>query len=171
MGAGYIDVIKGNEGEIKTVFGDNELQQRGVDSSSTLDAAQKADLVQRLAGREKCVVVLTGKTDYVSDGGRTFCISNGNQLLGRVTGTGCCLGTTISAYVAVHPQDKLVAVVAGILHFEIAAELAISTAAAKNVRGPGTFVPAFIDELANLAEDTVKGDLGWLKLASVSRVS
>ncbi|KAH6624904.1 Hydroxyethylthiazole kinase family-domain-containing protein [Chaetomium sp. MPI-SDFR-AT-0129] len=183
LSSGYLDVIKGNEGEIKTVFNsstsgstsgqaqEQEEQQRGVDSSSTLDATQKAQLVRALAAREKNVVVLTGKTDFVSDGTRTFAIDNGHAYLGMVTGTGCTLGTTISAAIAsrraVGGVDRLVAVIAAILHFEIAAEIA---AVRPEVRGPGTFVPAFLDELYLIRQATVKGDLTWLEKAKVKKV-
>lgn len=53
MAGGYFDVIKGNEGEIKTVSGESGVQQRGVDSGdSTLSPAEKAQLVKKLAARE-----------------------------------------------------------------------------------------------------------------------
>jgi thiamine-phosphate diphosphorylase/hydroxyethylthiazole kinase len=48
LAAGYFDVIKGNEGEIKTVFG-SVVQQKGVDSgTSTLSHAEKATMVRDL---------------------------------------------------------------------------------------------------------------------------
>lgn len=167
MANGYLDVIKGNEGEIKTVFGSSQEQQRGVDSSSTLDASQKAKLVKELAAREKNVVVMTGKTDFVSDGVRTFAIDNGHEYLGMVTGTGCTLGTTISAAIASRKTDRLVAVIAAILHFEIAAEVAASR---PEVRGPGSFVPAFLDELYLIRQATASNDLSWLRRAKIRSV-
>ncbi|OHF00133.1 hydroxyethylthiazole kinase [Colletotrichum orchidophilum] len=171
LAGGYLDLIKGNEGEIATVYGGGEVQeqQKGVDSSSTLGPAQKAALVRDLARRERNVVLMTGKTDYVSDGTRTFSVDNGHELLGQVTGTGCVLGTTVSAMLAVSASghDKLLAVVAGLLHFEIAAEWA---AVRPDVQGPGTFVPAFLDELARVRRLTVEGDLKWLQGAKVKAV-
>lgn len=168
MANGYLDVIKGNEGEIKTVFGNSgEQQQRGVDSTSTLDAAQKAKLVRELAAREKNVVVMTGKTDFISDGERTFAVDNGHEYLGLVTGTGCTLGTAISAAVASRPPDRLAAVIAAMLHFEIAAELA---AVRPEVRGPGTFVPAFLDELYRIRRATADGNLAWLQNAKLQKI-
>ncbi|KAG8166042.1 hypothetical protein KVR01_004594 [Diaporthe batatas] len=167
LSAGYIDVIKGNESEIKTVWasGNNSAghteSQRGVDSSSTLSDQDKAHLVRALAAREQAVVVMTGKTDVISDGVRVVANQNGHEYLGMVTGTGCTLGTTISAFVAACPPggDMLAYVVAGTLLFEIAAEQA---AAEHSVRGPGTFVPAFLDALYRIRTATVAGDLGWL---------
>ncbi|KAK5664180.1 hypothetical protein OQA88_396 [Cercophora sp. LCS_1] len=168
MASGFFSVIKGNEGEIKVVYGsgDDTTQQRGVDSSSTLSDAEKAGLVKALAARERTVVVMTGKSDYVSDGMEVYRIDNGHGYLGEVTGTGCVLGTAISAAVAVRPgdlQERLRAAVAVMLQFEIAAELA---AGREEVRGPGTFVSAFIDELVRIRE----GDGEWTGRARVVRV-
>ncbi|CAN8096277.1 unnamed protein product [Discula destructiva] len=172
LSAGYIDVIKGNESEIKTVFGSSsggEETQRGVDSSSTLSPAEKATLVRELALREQAIVVMTGKTDLVSDGRQVFAIANGHEYLGAITGTGCTLGTTVSAMVAAceEPEQRMAAVVAGILLFEIAAE----TAAQKEcVEGPGSFVPAFLDSLYRLRTRTANGDSAWLAAARVTLV-
>lgn len=168
MAAGYFDVIKGNEGEIKTVFG-AIVQQRGVDSgASTSSDLEKATLVRDLARRERNVVVMTGATDYISDGERTYAISNGHELLGRITGSGCVLGTIISIMLAVSRGDKLLAALAGLLHYEIAAELA---AKREDVKGPGTFVPALIDELYNLQKATSEGYGKWLGIAKVKAVT
>lgn len=170
LAAGYIDVIKGNESEIKTVFGAGDTEgQRGVDSSSTLSDAEKAQLVRALAAREQAVVVMTGKTDTISDGSRVVAVRNGHPYLGMITGTGCTLGTTISAMVAACPEggDRLAAVLAGILLFEIAAERA---AAETKVQGPGTFVPAFLDSLCRVRVDTAAEDVRWLAEESISVV-
>ena len=54
LGAGYFDVIKGNENEILAVQGEGSIQQKGVDSSqSTLGDADKANIVKKLAQRER----------------------------------------------------------------------------------------------------------------------
>ncbi|KAJ9639333.1 thiamine biosynthetic bifunctional enzyme [Coniosporium tulheliwenetii] len=125
MAGGYFDLIKGNEGEIKTVSGTSGVQQRGVDSgASTLGLQEKAALVARTAARERNIILMTGKTDLISDGTRTFAISNGHEYLGEITGSGCTLGTTVAAFMAVHREDKLLAAIAGILMYEIAAERA-----------------------------------------------
>jgi len=167
MAGGYFDVIKGNEGEIRTVFG-SVVQQKGVDSgASTLTDIERATLVRDLALRERTVVVMTGAIDYLSDGERTYSIHNGHELLGKITGSGCVLGTTISIMLAVCREDKLLAALAGLLHYEIAAEQA---AAREDVKGPGTFVPALIDEIYNIQKATSEDKLAWLGKAKVSSV-
>ena len=176
MNAGYLDIIKGNEGEIQTIHTmahplRHVNQQRGVDSDSTLTTEQKAAIVSSLARAERNIVLMTGKADVVSDGTLTFAVENGHEVMGRVTGTGCVLGTTVSVFVAAYDGGsasnggRLAAVVAALVVFGVAGERAAERAA-----GPGSFVPAFIDELDRIRRESVSGDMSWLKLARVTRV-
>lgn len=170
LSGGYIDVLKGNQSEILSCLpGGSKIQQRGVDSGSNGQSVQElASAIKELAKLRRHVVVMTGKTDLITAGETVFAVDNGHEYLSMVTGTGCCLGTTISAMIAAHPNDKLAAVISGILLYGIAAELA---AKRDDVKGPGTFVPAFIDELYNVRKATVNGDTEWLKRASVSVIA
>ena len=167
MSNGYFDVIKGNENEIRTVLGESMGQQKGVDSgASTSEEAEKVRLAKQLAARERNIVLMTGKTDYLSDGERTYAIKNGHAYLGNITGSGCTLGTNIAAFLAVHKEDRLLAALAG-MTYEIAAEQA---AARDDVKGPGTFVPAFLDQLYLIAADASQDDSEWLKAAKVEKL-
>ena len=168
MSSGYFHVIKGNENEIKTVLGESTNQQKGVDSGgSTSDEREKVRVVNTLAARERNVVLMTGEIDYLSDGERTYTINNGHPYLGSITGSGCTVGTTIASFLAVHREDVLLAAMAGILMYEIAAERA---ALREDVKGPGTFVPAFLDQLYLLAADASQDDHEWLKAAKVKKL-
>ncbi|KAI1164260.1 Hydroxyethylthiazole kinase family-domain-containing protein [Nemania serpens] len=166
LGGGYVDVLKGNRSEILSCLpGSSAAQQRGVDSADgEVDMRELASAMRRLALLRKSIVVVTGKTDYVTAGQQIFTVNNGHQYLGMVTGTGCCLGTTISAMIAAYPHDKLAATIAALVHYNIAAERA---AGRDDVRGPGSFVPAFLDELRTVREFTVEGYSGWLEDAAV----
>ena len=169
VSSGYFDVIKGNENEIKTVLGESQGQQKGVDSgASTSTEEEKVRLVKELAKRERNVILMTGKIDYISDGDRTLRILNGHPFLGKITGSGCTLGTTIAAFLAVHKEDKLLAALAGILMFEIAAEQA---ARQKDVNGPGTFVPAFLDQLSLIADNASHNTFDWLDAVNVQQLT
>ncbi|KAF1964169.1 TMP-TENI-domain-containing protein [Bimuria novae-zelandiae CBS 107.79] len=181
LASGYFTLIKGNEREILavaqasgfTVVAKKEAgQQRGVDSGDAIyTLEQRAYIVSRVASRERNVVLMTGATDVISDGQRTYAISNGHSYLGMVTGSGCTLGTTISAYMSASPEDKLMAAVAGILHYEMAAEAA---ARRVDVQGPGTFIPAFIDELYRRRMDIVEEKIqamDGLKVEPLSNVA
>jgi thiamine-phosphate diphosphorylase/hydroxyethylthiazole kinase len=166
MAAGYFDLIKGNEGEIKTVAGTSGAeQQKGVDSGpSTSSLSEKISIVKTLASQEGNIVLMTGVTDILSDGETTVVIENGHKYLGNITGSGCTLGTTLTAFLAAHRNDKFMAILTGILMFEIAAERASKR---EEVRGPGTFVSAFLDELYAMRE----GEAGeWWVDAKVKEV-
>lgn len=156
LSAGFFSVIKGNEGEIGAVVGSSgATQQRGVDSGpSTSTHEQKIQTVQDLANREHAIILMTGATDYLSDGTRTLTIANGSPYLGKITGAGCALGAVIASYNACFREDKLLATLAGLLHYEIAAERAQDR---PEVRGPGSFIPAFLDELFLLGEEVRDG--------------
>ena len=168
MSCGYFDLIKGNENEITTVLGESVVQQKGVDSGKSASTdTDKARLVKKLAARERTVILMTGATDLLSDGHRTYAISNGDAYLGRITGSGCTLGTTIAAFLAVHREDKLLAALAGVLMYEIASERA---AMREDVKGPGTFVPAFLDELSAIAGEAGSSDVGWMQWVKVQVV-
>lgn len=168
MENGYFDLIKGNENEITTVLGESVVQQKGVDTgASTTNESAKVQLVKRLAARERNVVLMTGKTDYLSDGERTYAIGNGHGYLGNITGSGCTLGTTIASFLAVHREDKLLAALAGILMYEIAAEHA---GRREDVKGPGTFVPAFLDQLYRIAQSASEDEAEWLQAARVEKL-
>ncbi|KAJ5386869.1 hypothetical protein N7509_009410 [Penicillium cosmopolitanum] len=159
MAGGYFDLIKGNEGEIRQAWGSSGVQQRGVDSGpSTLDGQQKARLARDLARRERNVVLMTGAVDYLSDGERVIAVENGHPFLGQVTGTGCAVGSISGCFLTAHRSDRLLAVLSGILMYEIAAENAASK---EYVRGPGSFVPAFLDELYAIRTAAGKGDDSW----------
>ncbi|RAL63691.1 hypothetical protein DID88_003734 [Monilinia fructigena] len=166
LASGYFDAIKGNEGEIKDAISGSLIQQRGVDSgASTLTPMEKAIIVRDLALRERNVVVMTGMIDILSDGVRTLAVSNGHEILGRITGSGCVLGTIISAMLAVNRGDKLLAVLSALLLYEIAAEIAVIR---DDVKGPGTFVPALIDELYIIQKANSQGDLRWLERSALT---
>jgi len=113
-----------------------------------------------------CIVLLSGPTDYLSDGSTVIRLSNGHELLGQITGSGCVLGTAITAFCGAASMetsdsqegslvkgDMFLAAAAGTLALTIAAQHA---AAQKEVCGPGTFLPALIDALAMLMPTTVE---------------
>lgn len=54
MTGGYFDVIKGNEGELKQIWGKATARQQGVDSGpSTMNNREKARMVRDLAQKER----------------------------------------------------------------------------------------------------------------------
>ncbi|KAI5822082.1 HK-domain-containing protein [Schizophyllum commune Tattone D] len=185
LDAFQISVLKGNAGELAAVAGSNEVRAKGVDSAGP-GFADPAGFVRGLARKEKTTTLLTGPIDYLSDGTRAVKISNGHHILGRVTGSGCMLGSLVATYCAAAAHvadadaaessgtsatvdgeltragsaadtvrgDMLVGALAGVLVLSIAAEKAVARG---DVYGPGTFLPALMDEVAHLQPEEVRG--------------
>lgn len=94
-----ITLLKGNAAELSSIGGLTEVSSRGVDSGSG-SLSDPVGLVKKLALKERCLVLLTGKTDFLSDGKLVVSIHNGHPLLGKITGSGCALGVTVAAGMA-----------------------------------------------------------------------
>ncbi|KAF7321262.1 TMP-TENI-domain-containing protein [Mycena kentingensis (nom. inval.)] len=159
-------VIKGNAGELAALAGSTEASGRGVDSLGGFK--NPADFVRNLANKEHCVVVLTGETDYISDGERVVSIENGDPLLGKITGSGCMLGSCIAAFCAAANKtataeddasrltqkgDFFSAAVGAVLTLTVASERAVKSG---KVNGMGSFLPALIDAVSQLRSEDVR---------------
>ena len=90
------------------------------------------------------IVALSGKIDRVCAERRTCDVDLGHPLMRRVTAMGCALGAVIAAFIAAS-EDRFAAVCAAVHVFSAAGSLAGAGA-----RGPGGFVPAFLDGLFSL---------------------
>jgi hydroxyethylthiazole kinase len=142
-----IAVVRGNAAEVATLAG-REAEIRGVESMGT--QGPSADLAREAARTLGCVVAVTGPTDHVSDGERVVAISNGHELLGTVSGTGCMSTAVTGSFLAVKPAEPLEAAAEALATFGVAGE-----DAAREARGPGTFHAALYDALYNLDPDTL----------------
>jgi hydroxyethylthiazole kinase len=139
-------IVRGNASEIRALAYD-ERSTRGVDSASQPeDAAEAADALCRRYG---CVVVASGAVDLISSGGMTGRVFNGHAMMPKVTGMGCTASALAGAFAAVNPSAREAAVNAMAV-MGIAGELA-----ADHARGPGTFVPHFLDALYLLNESDI----------------
>ncbi|KAJ2852333.1 thiamine biosynthetic bifunctional enzyme [Coemansia brasiliensis] len=152
-----VSVIKGNAGEIGKLAGSKEVQMRGVDAVGSGFACPEK-IAQQVALRHRCVVVMTGAEDYVSDGINTFVVQNGHKMQGQITGSGCMVGTAIGTFMhaALACKAPLVGALVGIVAINLAAEHA---ARRPDVRGPGTFRAAFIDEMHNLTLEQFQAEM------------
>ncbi|WP_428377656.1 hydroxyethylthiazole kinase [Lichenicoccus sp.] len=147
-------VVRGNASEIialarqaGAVQGGAASGGRGVDSTAPAEAA--LDAAKALAAALRCVVVVSGATDYVTDGLRTIGVNNGHPMMSRVTGLGCTATALIGACLAVTP-DTLTACVAGMVFTGLAGEMAAELAP-----GPGSLQGGLIDALYLMDADLV----------------
>ncbi|MXQ53360.1 hydroxyethylthiazole kinase [Shimazuella alba] len=96
-------VIRGNASEIATLCGFRE--GKGVDAIDT-ELKQFIPQVRKLAKQLQTVIAVSGEVDYITDGTQEAQITNGTELLTKVTGTGCmttaligcCLGAGIPPF-------------------------------------------------------------------------
>ncbi|KAI8854180.1 putative thiamine biosynthetic bifunctional enzyme [Chytridium lagenaria] len=155
-----ISIVKGNAGEIGSIFGSDAVKSRGVDSEGDLSNATV--VAKELALRLGTTIAISGKTDYVSDGKIIVTCENGNEWLGRITGTGCCTTALVGCFIAVE-ADPVVAAVGGILVMGIAAQKKAvdERYGGLKVNGPASFKTALFDAIYNLDENDL------LKLARI----
>ena len=139
-----VAVVRGNSAEIATLAG-RAAEIRGVEA---VGAAGGPELARDAARALGCVAAVTGPVDHVSDGEQTISVSNGHELLGTVTGTGCMSTAITGCFLAVRPDDPLEAAVEALVAFGVAGE-----EAAKKAKGPGSFHVALYDALYGLDPD------------------
>lgn len=143
------DILRGNASEImalaaEILFADKtetqgKITTRGVDSRNGSEEA--LDPARLLARRFHCVVSISGEQDFITNGDKVLAVRGGSPLMPLVTGMGCSASAVTGAYAAVC-KDSLVAAAAAMAVMASAGEKA-----GRVVRGPGSFLPAFLDEL------------------------
>lgn len=139
-------IIRGNGSEIMALV-DVDVKSKGVDSSASSDDALSA--AKKLAAETGSVVVISGETDYITNGTDVFTVEGGNPIMTSVTGMGCTATALTGAFAAVQ-SDPMVAATAAMAVMSLAGERA-----AVNARGNGSMQMHFLDELYNLTPDTL----------------
>lgn len=140
-------IIRGNPSEIMALAG-SPAKTKGVDSTDTSDIALES--AGRLASESNAIVVISGQTDYITDGKQTECVYNGNTMMARVTGMGCTATAVVAAFAAVNP-DAMEAAAHGMAVMGITGEVAAGYS-----KGNGSLQMNFLDELYNLNGETIR---------------
>ena len=131
-------IIRGNASEIMALV-DADIKSKGVDSSRSSDDAVHSAL--QLAKVTGAVVVISGDTDYVTDGTRVEANTHGSPLMTQVTAMGCTASSIVGAFAAVNP-DAFEASLHGMVVMGVCGERAVAKKAF-----PGSLKANFIDEL------------------------
>ena len=151
------DVVKGNIAEIKFIGG-LDVRGKGVDSFD--DGEDISEVIKKVAKKLNCIVVATGKVDFISDGEDVIKIFNGTSKLKSVTGTGCMTGSLIGSYLGAYNglQDrerenfkKIEAVAMGVLTMGVSGELAD-----KNNIAIGSFKEELMNNVYEMSSDKLK---------------
>lgn len=146
-----IDIIRGNLSEISFVAG-MKASTNGVDSAKEDENNDSTAVAKSVAQKYRCVVVITGVLDTITDGDRVVILANGNAMLSKVTGTGCMTTALIGAYAGA-TADYFIAAISGTLSMGIAGELSFEKYGAI---GTGSFAIGIIDALSQLEENRIR---------------
>jgi hydroxyethylthiazole kinase len=126
---------------------DAGVKSKGVDSSaSSSDALSAANQLSKETG---AVVVISGETDYITNGNEVFTVEGGDPIMTAVTGMGCTATALTGAFAAVEP-DPMTAATAAMAVMSLAGERAAAKA-----MGSGSMQMYFLDELYNLTSETL----------------
>lgn len=149
-----VSVIRGNAAEIAFLAG-IPSRVRGIESLET--GTSPRDIAMTGSRKLGTVVVVTGPTDYVSDGQRLAAVKNGHQMMAKITGSGCTVTAIIGAFCAVE-SDFFVSSVAALAFAGIAGQLA-----AEKSSGPGSFQAYWLDSLYGLSQLQLRqlADITW----------
>lgn len=145
-------IIKGNQGEITIIAGEN-AEVKGVESVGEYKDIMKT--AERLAKETGAVVVVSGVEDIVTDGKETYVISNGDEKMGIVVGTGCMLGSVLGSFVGAGKQI-LDSAVEAVGFYGIAGEEA---AKLDENAGPQKFKVEFMDQIYKLTPESLQGKM------------
>jgi hydroxyethylthiazole kinase len=143
-----IHIIRGNRGEIGLLSGAGG-EVSGVDAVGEQPDALVAG--KALALKTRTVVAIGGVKDVVTDGNSFFEVGAGHEYMNAITGSGCMATSMIAAWAAV-TEDHLMAAIGGLAHYRMAGEKA-----GEKSSGPGTFLPALMDEIYNLEPEELAG--------------
>jgi len=143
-------VIRGNASEIMALTNSN-VTTKGVDSIESSNAA--FDSAKLLAKSKNAIVVISGQTDFITDGDKVISIFNGNSMMAQVTGMGCTASAIIGAFIGAE-EDKLIATVSAMAIMGIAGEIA-----AEKSTGPGSMQMHFIDALYTISNKEIEKKL------------
>ena len=142
-----IAAICGNTGEISVLGGASEK----TISPDNILSENNPSIVRKVANKYESIVIATSKTDIVTDGKKVTYCQNGDVMLQNITASGCLLTSIIGAFTSIAGDNQYEAIVEAVSAYGIAGERAKRIA-----KGPGTFIPNFLDELYLLKSETIK---------------
>ena len=143
-------VLRGNGSEIISISGISN-SGKGVDSTSSSNEALDAAI--KISNDNDIIVAVTGEVDYVTNGSKVYAIHGGNEMMTKITATGCALTCLVGAGLT-SKQDHLLST-ANILGIYSLA----SDKACKVVKGPGSLRTELIDVMYNLAPEEVEKNI------------
>ena len=172
-----LTAIRGNMSEIKAIANlinltnnnnnnkkpnhNHENYGKGVDVN-TKDMVNKdnllenASLVKELAKKLNTIIIASGPIDLISNGKETFSIENGDEMMPKITGSGCMLSAIVGTYITELNTDKnIINAITASLHMTLAGEKAGKIVKDNNL-GTGSFNEHLLNNLYLLKEEDFK---------------
>ena len=112
------------------------------------------ETAKKFALKTGAVVAVTGKTDIVTDGTKTFLINNGNKMMSSITGTGCQLSALMTAFAAANKDDILTACAAAVCTMGLCGEKGAERMT--SLDGNSSYRNYIIDAVYNLTGDDLE---------------
>ena len=143
-------VLRGNASEIISLSG-IKSSGKGVDTTSSSNEA--LDAANLIANRYDTIVAVTGEIDYVTNSSKTYAIYGGNEMMTKITATGCALTCLIGAALT-SEQEKLEATANIMGIYSVACDLALQKA-----NGPASLRTELIDTIYNLSDKDINDNV------------
>lgn len=152
-------VIRGNLSEIKTL-NDGFGYTKGVDASkndeiNTNTIENVIRFAKTFSKRIETIITITGAIDIVSDGNKTYTISNGHPSMSKITGTGCMLTAVIGGYCGANSNNLLDATVNAVCTMGICGEMAYEKTIEQD-GGTASLRVHLIDSMSKINEELLK---------------
>lgn len=149
IACGAVSIIRGNASEIR-VLAEGTSGHTGLEAEDETEAI--CESARRLASDTGAIVVMTGRTDVITDGRRLCRVANGDEILRSITGAGCQLTALLGAFAAANPCCLFEASIAAACMMGLCAELAL----ARMPRGSASCRNFMIDEAYAMTERTLR---------------
>ena len=145
--------IRGNASEIAALI-HGISSARGVDAGEPLQSEAVIECAVRLSRETGAVVVVTGDSDIVTDGMKTYRVTNGHPMMRTVTGAGCQLSALLGAYVSANPGQIVEASLAAVCAMGLCGEIAQSRLSPED--GNATYRNYIIDAVYHLSPEALR---------------
>lgn len=137
-------LIRGNAGEIAAIEG-SAWSAKGVDAGTGSGDVTK--IAENLALKLNCFIAVSGATDTITDGSKSYLVKNGTPYFTKMTGAGCLHGCVCGAFLAVDKNLSLESVVTASVMYALAGELVAEQLTEVSV---GSFRTYLLDQLSSL---------------------
>lgn len=143
------DIIRGNAGEIAALAG-IDWAAKGIDAGE--GDGDLAEVAKACANKLDCVGILSGPTDYISDGQQVVKVLNGTPLFQLHVGSGDMLSSIVGAFAGVS-GNLFEAAQTACAVFATTGEI---VAAQLDKPRPGTFAIQLMDELSLVTRNEIE---------------